>query len=116
MFSRYRELKVVVDVVIVIVVFMFCFFFGWVLSVSCLYYENVLVVVILIIRCIFVVSLVCNFLIYFIWKREFWSGVKMVLRCIGRVFGILFGIDSIIVVNNLVCEICVCNYVFMVIV
>ncbi|CAH3143899.1 unnamed protein product, partial [Pocillopora meandrina] len=80
MLSRHRELKAVVDVAIVIAVFTFCFLPGWALSVSRLYYENVPVAAILTTRCIFAASSVCNPLIYSIRKREFRSGVKMVLR------------------------------------
>ena len=110
MLSRHRELKAVVDVAIVIAVFTFCFLPGWALSVSRLYYENVPVAAILTTRCIFAASSVCNPLIYSIRKREFRSGVKMVLRRIGRAFGISFGTDSTIVVNNLACETRARNY------
>ena len=84
--SRRRiKRKAAVDVSIIIAAFLVCFFPGWVVGICRKFIKSIEVPAeaVWITKCIFVVSSLCNSIIYSIRKRDFRAGIKNVLRRIG---------------------------------
>ena len=102
--SRWRiERKAAVDVSIIIAAFLVCFVPGWVVGICRKFIKSTEVPAkaVWITSSIFVVSSLCNPIIYSIGKRDFRAGVKNVLRRIG-LGGSLNDMDNnVITMNNL---------------
>ena len=82
---RITERKAAVDVSIIIVAFLLCFLPGWIVSIfrQVAQRSEVPAEVVLLTSCVFMVSSLCNPIIYSVRKRDFRNGVKNVLRRIG---------------------------------
>ena len=81
--TRKRERKAAVDVVVIITAFLLCFVPAWAAGICRHFKINVPAKVVLSTSCIYIVSAVCNPIIYSIRKREFRNAVKSVLRRTG---------------------------------
>ena len=88
-----RERKAAVDFIIIITAFLLCFVPVWVAGICHQFKINVPAKVVLSTSCIYIVSGVCNPIIYSIRKREFRNAVKSVLRRTG-LCGISNDIDN----------------------
>ena len=82
-----KERKASVDVVVIIAAFLFCFFPLWVVNLLRKYATSIHVPPYLILgaKCIYVVSSVCNTIIYSIRKREFRVAVKQIFSRLGLI-------------------------------
>ncbi|KAJ7325654.1 hypothetical protein OS493_029518 [Desmophyllum pertusum] len=87
MSRKISERKAAVDVSIIIAAFALCFLPTWITGLCRQYVKSTTVPAeaILTTSCIFFVSSLCNPIIYSIRKRDFRTGVKNVLRRLGRV-------------------------------
>ena len=99
-----KERKASVDVVVIIAAFLFCFFPLWVVNLLRKYATSIHVPPYLILgaKCMYVVSSVCNTIIYSIRKREFRAAVKQIFSRLGLIRSLqndndVFAIDM----NNL---------------
>ena len=82
-----KERKASVDVVVIIAAFLFCFFPLWVVNLLRKYATSIHVPPYLILgaKCMYVVSSVCNTIIYSIRKREFRAAVKQIFSRLGLI-------------------------------
>ncbi|CAH3181367.1 unnamed protein product [Porites evermanni] len=82
-----KERKASVDVVVIIAAFLFCFFPLWVVNLLRKYATSIHLPPYLILgaKCIYVVSSVCNTIIYSIRKREFRAAVKQIFSRLGLI-------------------------------
>ena len=82
-----KERKASVDLVVIIAAFLFCFFPLWVVNLLRKYATSIHVPPYLILgaKCIYVVSSVCNTIIYSIRKREFRAVVKQIFSRLGLI-------------------------------
>ena len=82
-----KERKASVDVVVIIAAFLFCFFPLWVVNLLRKYATSIHVPPYLILgaKCMYVVSSVCNTIIYSIRKREFRAAVRQIFSRLGLI-------------------------------
>ena len=86
MSRRFRaDRKAAIDVAIIIAAFLVCLLPGWGMSICQKFVPSIDVPAgaVLVVKCIFFLSAICNPIIYSIRKREFRNAVKKMLRRIG---------------------------------
>ena len=86
MSRRFRaDRKAAIDVAIIIAAFLVCLLPGWGMSICQKFVPSIDVPAgaVLVAKCVFFLSAICNPVIYFIRKREFRNAVKKMLRQIG---------------------------------
>ena len=86
MSRRFRaDRKAAIDVAIIIAAFLVCLLPGWGMSICQKFVPSIDVPAgaVLVVKCIFFLSAICNPIIYSIRKREFRNAVKKMLRQIG---------------------------------
>ena len=100
--KKKKERKAATDISIIICSFLLCYLPAYIVGVLRQFVRSIEVpaAVVSVTSCIFITSAICNPVIYSIRKREFRTGVKNVLRRIGRNESSIHIANDMIAMNN----------------